>query len=666
MVAVTVIWVLYAVGRSSEQRRNDLATYLGFALALALPAIGWVAWIWRKRNKQDSGTPTARQLERLTGQLADAVNQQWEETARERKLLWPEAIAVRWSAPSKALAGPVAAAVGSTRFSPLPGLKPVGERDIQEGDITALHAVYGGLRSGRLVVAGPPGSGKSGAVVLLILEALRYRKHAKEAQRSLVPVPVLFTLHGWNPDNQSLEEWLAGRLQRTYSMFSGRDGTRKAISLLASNNIAVILDGLDEIAEELRPAALRALSMQAHFRVVVTCRSGEMAAALQEGMFDGAAAVELQQVNAHEAARYLRDVQRDPPPAGWAGLIGRLSEAPDSGLAQALSSPLAITLVRDTYRSGDDVQELIDTADCAGPDAKELIEVSLLDRVLSAAYERVEGRKKPRYDLQKAEKTFQSIASKMRQNNTTDLCWWLMSDWSDDSARLLMTGVATGLVTVTWVVAITLVTISRDLIGGLIIGVVLGTIAGIFFGTESDLNITLVDFPLPGILPFSGGGLSDFKRWFIGDSEVTANPLTPKSSWRGALIRAIAIGPIMAIFCGLMAGAMFQFLFVDNPFTLSALAASGVIALIAAVAAVPACVLTATPTWQASLAFVELYFDRHMPLRLMRFLEDAHERGVLRTVGPVYQFRHAHLRDRLADQESPPAPADGPAESEAA
>jgi hypothetical protein len=38
----------------------------------------------------------------------------------------------------------------------------------------------------------------------------------------------------------------------------------------------------------------------------------------------------------------------------------------------------------------------------------------------------------------------------------------------------------------------------------------------------------------------------------------------------------------------------------------------------------------------------------------MRFLEDARERGVLRTVGPVYQFRHARLQDLLAA--SAPAP----------
>jgi hypothetical protein len=34
----------------------------------------------------------------------------------------------------------------------------------------------------------------------------------------------------------------------------------------------------------------------------------------------------------------------------------------------------------------------------------------------------------------------------------------------------------------------------------------------------------------------------------------------------------------------------------------------------------------------------------------MRFLEDGRGRDVLRIVGPVYQFRHARLQDRLAEQ----------------
>lgn len=37
-----------------------------------------------------------------------------------------------------------------------------------------------------------------------------------------------------------------------------------------------------------------------------------------------------------------------------------------------------------------------------------------------------------------------------------------------------------------------------------------------------------------------------------------------------------------------------------------------------------------------------------LPWRLMPFLDDAHRLGLLRAVGPVYQFRHAELQDHLA------------------
>jgi hypothetical protein len=39
---------------------------------------------------------------------------------------------------------------------------------------------------------------------------------------------------------------------------------------------------------------------------------------------------------------------------------------------------------------------------------------------------------------------------------------------------------------------------------------------------------------------------------------------------------------------------------------------------------------------------------RRLPWRLIGFLSDAHERGVMRQSGAVYQFRHAELQRRLA------------------
>ncbi|MCU1666164.1 MAG: hypothetical protein JWR58_6229 [Pseudonocardia sp.] len=57
--------------------------------------------------------------------------------------------------------------------------------------------------------------------------------------------------------------------------------------------------------------------------------------------------------------------------------------------------------------------------------------------------------------------------------------------------------------------------------------------------------------------------------------------------------------------------------------------------------------------WGAAvLSRVWLASRGHTPLRLMRFLDDAHRRGVLRQVGAVYQFRHLRLEERLTVRSS--------------
>ncbi|GII60972.1 SARP family transcriptional regulator [Sphaerisporangium krabiense] len=54
--------------------------------------------------------------------------------------------------------------------------------------------------------------------------------------------------------------------------------------------------------------------------------------------------------------------------------------------------------------------------------------------------------------------------------------------------------------------------------------------------------------------------------------------------------------------------------------------------------------------WGAfALTRVWLAVTGRAPLRLIRFLDDAHRRGVLRQTGGVYQFRHARLQDHLAN-----------------
>ncbi|MER6005263.1 hypothetical protein ABT120_42425 [Nonomuraea angiospora] len=53
--------------------------------------------------------------------------------------------------------------------------------------------------------------------------------------------------------------------------------------------------------------------------------------------------------------------------------------------------------------------------------------------------------------------------------------------------------------------------------------------------------------------------------------------------------------------------------------------------------------------WMAyQIATARLALAGILPRALMSFLDDAHRLGLLRTVGPIYQFRHAELQDHLA------------------
>jgi hypothetical protein len=57
--------------------------------------------------------------------------------------------------------------------------------------------------------------------------------------------------------------------------------------------------------------------------------------------------------------------------------------------------------------------------------------------------------------------------------------------------------------------------------------------------------------------------------------------------------------------------------------------------------------LTAWGQW-AVLARIWLPLTGKLPWSVLAFLDDAHQRGVLRQAGAIYQFRHSRLQDYLA------------------
>ncbi|MGH3773780.1 MAG: hypothetical protein ACRDRW_20720 [Pseudonocardiaceae bacterium] len=415
--------------------RGSAEALVSTLIAVATATVGAAGWLWRRAGlTRASWLP----LERAVDELAEQLRRQWERAAAERGLTYPEPIGVRWRWSSQQVTGPRADAVGG-RFAPLPGMAVVTVEDLRSGVLRDLLGVYGGLGSGRLVVLGEPGAGKSGAGIRLLLDALAHR--ATVLARDRVPVPVLVTPRGWDPAVEPFAEWLAGRLERDYALLRAPEyGADASARLIEGGHLAVILDGLDELPEALRPVALRALDEQVTFRLVVLTRTKELVVTVSgSAHLRGAAALELLPIDVPQAARYLASAQIDPPPAPWRHVIDHLREHPEGVVAQALTTPLMLTLLRDTYGPGQEVDELIDGRRFL---TREAVEDHLLDRVLTAAYARHPGRPVPPYTVEQARRWLGQLARRMNEAGTRDLAWWRIPRWVPAWPRVFVTVIA--------------------------------------------------------------------------------------------------------------------------------------------------------------------------------------------------------------------------------
>jgi hypothetical protein len=317
-----------------------------------------------------------------------------------------------------------------------------------------------------------------------------------------------------------------------------------------------------------------------------------------------------------------------------------------------------VTLVRDTYRDGGNPAELLDT-NRLGETGD--VEDYLLDRVLPAAYTQQPGEAPPRYSLDAATRGLAYIAARMNQDHTRDLAWWKVARWVVVAPRLIITGFLFGLLLglmfglgrgfVAGLVA-GLVTALLEALGqaglleplrgpkrlgtlrwrtllsrgsvraapaiGLAFGIVGWIIAGPVYALVFGLVATLV----------VGFGLG------IGQSAAEESPSDPLSCWRNDRNFGLLVSPAVGLAAGVGLGLTL------GRGLLYGLAAGLVAGFVGG--------LFYPDTWRTAVACGQLSLAGHTPLRLMRFLEDAYARDVLRTVGPVYQFRHASLQDRLA------------------
>ncbi|MFT7837509.1 hypothetical protein Q5530_15305 [Saccharothrix sp. BKS2] len=669
LVVAGLGWWVVTVTALDGAPRAEASGYGQFVLA----AVGLVIVVGDLVLRSLAPTPEP-DVDELTDRLAVAVRVQWEQAAADRGLRQPAPLPIRWRRSREPVAGPPSAATASRSFAPLPGVERVTTAQLREGTHRTLHRVYGGLASGRLILAGGPGSGKSSAAVLLLLDALEHRRQVPAEQRARVPVPVLFTLHGWDPETTPVREWLAAKLTEI-PVLSGRDGRRRAAELLGAGRIAVFLDGLDEIPGHHRPTALRALGDQALFRLVLLTRTAELVAAARDGVLTGAVALELRPLTPADAATYLRHGLPDPPAEPWRAVLEALHGNADVPVVRALDNPLAVTLLRDAHRppGAGTVGELLDTTRFPTPGH---VTHHLLDQAITTAYAPRPGEPPPRYTADVARHTLTLVALRLRHEGTRDFIWWNVPNWISRAHRARFTAGVNGLV------------------GG-VGGAILGGVTGVFSS----------GFPEGALAGFTFGSLGGLAGGFLfgrldADSPVRLGGFArSRARWgwnlasgllRGALfglLVGLLFGPTSGVLLGLtfglgsgLVGAVMRgFRFEDTSAvahpsgswrgdlvywlvlgSLAGLVGVAGLGLVLGVDVGPALApvlvlgLSASRAWVTAVSQLYLHVGLGTPLRLGRFLEDARARHLLRTVGPVYQFRHATLQDRLAETASKP------------
>jgi hypothetical protein len=164
---------------------------------------------------------------------------------------------------------------------------------------------------------------------------------------------------------------------------------------------------------------------------------------------------------------------------------------------------------------------------------------------------------------------------------------------------------------------------------GLTCGTVLGLLAGLTSGVTAGLVAGLVVFPAATIVANDVlSGRPDEAAANLPVAVMIASPMI-------GLLMAVDTSLLFAIGNGLATGTIVGCIY-------------GVTLGFGATL-----VQSAWTRWL--IARMWLFGSRQAPWHLLRFLEDAHKRGVLRQSGAAYQFRHLELQHRLATRAAKPS-----------
>lgn len=436
------------------------------------------------------------ELADVAASLAGEVRRRWRREEEQRRVHDPFPLPVRWEpVPSRLMDHPE----NIQRVQPgssAPGLR-------LSGDVRVVAETYRSIVSGRLVVLGRAGSGKSSLAIRFALDLL-------SAPESRGRVPVIFSLGSWDPATTALRDFLVGRLLRDHPHLARRvtDSSTLASALVDADLILPVLDGFDEMAEHLRVPALTALNATS-LPLFLTSRRDEYAAAVREAHTPlvWAAGIELTDLTVEDLADYLpradRRTARDGDDGGnggeggWEDVLQRLGNGDvqeSEPLAQALRTPLMVTLARAMYTEapGRRPAELLDAVRFPTTDR---LEEHLLAGFVPAVYRHRAaehddaGHRQRNRDPHQVQRWLGHLAQSMTQSvrGRQDLAWWRLGHTLRVSTRVLHAALVSALcmAVATWLVQ--LLVLPTGFLGPMGAGTVLlqGALVGLLAGAAA-------------------------------------------------------------------------------------------------------------------------------------------------------------------------------------
>lgn len=138
-------------------------------------------------------------------------------------------------------------------------------------------ADYYKMTSGRMLILGVAGAGKTVIGNILLMKLIEDLLGSAKPAVGDLQVPVIFNLTSWS-SGKKFDEWLADEIAVRFHV-----GLSSARKLVRENRILPLLDGLDEMDNELEPPdranwAVQQLNdyiaVKPHGRLVLMCRSG--------------------------------------------------------------------------------------------------------------------------------------------------------------------------------------------------------------------------------------------------------------------------------------------------------------------------------------------------------------------------------------------------------